>query len=161
MAWIDTLRELREELADVRAQRQARSAAEDAELAKAREELTALANSLDVEALLTEMNATLLDGNGQVETLLSWESPDDDGEEEDDDDDLEFHGPDSLADQDEEEDAASSVLSWDEDGDREIAVEVVMAEDGISLQVNGVEVRRTRDALEAGLIAAFRDELEL
>ena len=159
MAWKDDLRELREELADVRAQRQVRYATEEADLAKVREELTALANSLEVAALLTEINTTLLDGKGQVATLLSWESDGDEGEEEDDD--PELYGPDSLAVEDEDEDAVSTVLSWDEDGDREIAVEVVMAEDGISLQVNGVEVRRTRDALEAGLIAAFRDELEL
>ena len=53
------------------------------------------------------------------------------------------------------------MVSWDEDGEREIAVEVVIAEDGVSLQVNGIDIRQTREALEAGLLEAFRDELEL
>ena len=158
MAWRDALRELTEELADVRAQRQERAAAEDAELAKARDELTGLAQNLDVAALLTEINATLLEGKGQIEAILSWEAG---GDDDQDDDDLELFGPETYADPDEEEDVASSVLTWDEDGDREIAVEVIMSDDGISLQVNGVEVRPEREALEAALVEAFRDELEL
>ena len=36
-----------------------------------------------------------------------------------------------------------------------------MAEDGIYLQVNGVDVRPEREALEAALIEAFRDELDI
>ena len=53
------------------------------------------------------------------------------------------------------------MLSWEEAGDREIAVEVVSDSEGISLQVNGVEIRPEREALEQALVEAFRDELEL
>ena len=73
MAWKDTLVELREELTDVRAQRQARAATEEAELAKTREELMGPSDSLGVVELLNERNRTLLVGNGQVERVASWE----------------------------------------------------------------------------------------
>ena len=58
-------------------------------------------------------------------------------------------------------DAITHALSWEEFGDREIEVELVLAEDGASILVNGVEVRPEREALEMALLEAIRDELEL
>ena len=151
MAWRDTLSALRDELAQVRAERQQQAAVEEAELQEARRGLSRLADSLGISDLLSEMNATLVDNRGKIETIASWDSgPEDsdaDGDEDDDDDD----GDDVIV----------SVLSWEEDGEREIAVEVVSIEHGTSVQVNGVEVRPDREALEQALLEAFRDELEL
>jgi hypothetical protein len=159
MAWRDTLLTLRDELAAVRAERQRRAAAEDAELQVARGELSRLADSLGIPELLSEMNATLLDNQGEIETVESWNSgqgdPDADGDEED---------PAPLDDDDDDEDdddVVTALLSWEEDGEREIAVEVLLTGDGTSVQVNGVEVRPARDALEQALLEAFRDELDL
>ena len=64
MAWRDTLGRLREELADVRAERQRQAAADDAEIQNQREELSKLATSLGINQLLNEMKATLLNGQG-------------------------------------------------------------------------------------------------
>ena len=158
MAWQDTLNDLRDELADVRVRRLQRAEANEAELAKVRQEITELAQSLGIGQLLAEMNATLLQGKGEIDTIISWD------EDTEPDDGLDGEAslnelPDEEEDEDEE--TISTILSWDEDGDREIAVEVVLDEDGISLQVNGVEIRPEVEALQQGLVEAFRDELEL
>ena len=149
MAWRDTLGRLREELADVRAERQRQAAAEDAEIQKQREELSRQANSLGINQLLNEMDASLLDGQGAIETIVSWEAPAE-GDDEDIDDTVEEEG-----------DLIATILTWDEAGEREIAVDLGLAEDGTYLQVNGVDIRLEADALEQALVEAFRDELEL
>ena len=69
MAWRDTLGRLREELADVRAERQRQAAADDAEIQQQREELSKLATSLGINQLLNEMKATLLNGQGELPSL--------------------------------------------------------------------------------------------
>ena len=157
MSWRDTLIGLRDELAEVRAQRRQRAAAEEAQAQQARQELSRLAGDLRITEILSEMNAALLEGQGDVETALSWESPQD-GQDGGDGDEL------GVADEENEEydgDVLATVLTWEEDGEREIAVEVLLAEGEISMQVNGVEIRPERDALEQALVEAFRDELEL
>ncbi len=157
MAWRDTLSELRDELAPVRAERQQQAAVEEAELQETRRGLSRLADSLGISNLLSEMNATLLDNRGEIETIASWDSgrgdPDADGDEDE---------PAPLDYEDEEDDdVITAVLSWEEGGEREIVVEVVSTEHGTSVQVNGVEVRPEREALEQALVEVFRDELEL
>lgn len=154
MAWKDTLINLRDELADVRARRLERAEADEAQLRRIRREMSELSGSLGIGQLLADMNATLLEGRGEVETIASWEQEDDSGPETD-----EVIRLDEG--EDDDEDALTNVLAWDEDGDREIAVEIVLDEEGISLQVNGVEIRPEREALEQALVEAFRDELEL
>lgn len=161
MAWQDTLHDLREELADVRLRRLQRADDDKAKLVQVHQEMAELSDSLGIGQLLSEMNTTLLEGRGEIETLVSWDQESDDGDSEpDSDDDIGFDepGPDNGED---DEEAITNLLSWDEDGDREIAVEVILDEEGISLQVNGVEIRPERDALEQALVEAFRDELEL
>jgi len=155
MAWHETLVELREELSEVRADRNQKAAAYEAELQEVREAMSRLAGSLGISGLLSEMNTTLLDGQGAVETVVSWESGGKAADDQDEDDDGE-----DPEDRD-GEDVITTVLVWEEDGEREIAVEVVATEEGISLQVNGVEVRGEREALEHGLVESFRDELEV
>lgn len=38
---------------------------------------------------------------------------------------------------------------------------ISLSDEGIYLQINEIEIRPERDALEQGLIVAFRDELDL
>ena len=85
-----------------------------------------------------------------METLTSWET-----EGEDDPFYLE-----DVADE-EETDFVTAILSWDEQGEREIAVDLGLTEQGFYLQVNGADVRLERGALERALVEAFREELEL
>ena len=152
MAWRDTLNALRDELAEMRAQRQRTAADEEAKLNADRGRLVSLADSLKISDLLLAMNSTLLQDQGEVQRANSWDT----------DTDLD-DGEDDIAplDEDPEEDAVTIVLTWEEDGDREIAVEVVSDPEGISLQINGVEIRQDPVALEQALVEAFRDELEL
>lgn len=156
MAWEDILTDLRGELAEVREQRQQREARERAQLEEARGELEMLAGSLGVEELLSSMNAILLDDQGRVEAVRSWQI------ESDDDDIRDINFPDiEIDDEDEDGEVLSHILSWDEGGDREIAVEIVLTGEGISLMINGIGVRPERAALEDALVESFRDELEL
>ncbi len=147
--WRDTLAELKEELADARAERMRRDAEENAELQRQRAVLSELVESLEISDLLTEMNRTLLDGGGAIETILSWET-------EDEDDDMLPYGP-----EEEEGDVIALILTWVEGGERELAVDVGVTDDGTYVQVNGVEIRPEREALEAALVEAFREELDL
>ena len=125
----------------------------DAELRLARQELSHLADSMGISELLAEMNSRLLEGQGNIETIVSWDSSQVDPEE----DELEDE-PEALEDED---DVIAKILSWEEFGEREIAVELVLGEQGSAIQVNGVEIRSERGALEQALLEAFRDELDL
>jgi len=157
MTWRDTLEGLKQELTEVRTQRQRRVEEEDAGLQKERDDLSRMAKDLGVDELLAEMNATLLDGKGEIQTIIGWES--DDG-----DPDLEgvisMNG-DEPNDDDEDTDVITTILSWEEGGEMEIAVDLGLSDEGIYLQINEIEIRPERDALEQGLIVAFRDELDL
>jgi len=168
MAWQNSLNDMRDELADVRTRRIKRAESEGAKLEKLHQDMTDLVESLAVGSLLAEMNATLLDGDGEIESIVSW---DEESSDEKPDSDARLGGykirsdsesdTESNLESDDDEDAITTILSWDEDGDREIAVEVILDEEGISLQVNGVEIRPDTEALQQGLLEAFRDELEL
>ena len=78
MTWRETLEGLKEELTNIRAQRQSRVDEEAASLQKEREDLSRRAQELGIDGLLAEMNNTLLDGNGAIETIVSWVTADDD-----------------------------------------------------------------------------------
>ena len=64
-------------------------------------------------------------------------------------------------DDEDDSDVITTVLSWDEAGELEIAVDLGLSEEGTYLQINGIEIRPEREALEKGLVEAFRDELDL
>ena len=161
MTWHDTLQGLKQDLIEVRAQRQRRIEEAEAGLKKERDDLSLMSNNLGVEELLAEINATLLDGKGEIETIIGWES--------DDDEDLDLASglkiidvdPEGPEDDDEDTDVITTILSWDEGGDLEIAVDLGLSNEGIYLQINEIEIRPEREALEQGLIEAFKDELEL
>ncbi len=146
MAWRDSLQQLKAELTQARAARIERLEAYDQEVAAEREELLSRHDSLNVTALVLEMNEVLLDGQGEVETTVEWET----GEEEEE----------PIYD-DETADVISTALSWDEGEELEVVVELAMLDEGVSLMVNGVQIRQDRNALERALIDAFREQLQL
>jgi hypothetical protein len=148
MAWQDSLTELKDELSETRAERRRLFEEEEADIQREREEISRMVENLGVSALLADMNSVLLDGAGKVETIVSWEE---------DEEDIVIEGEED----DEEGDAIAAILSWDEGGEREIAIDVGASEDGAYVQVNGVDIRPEREALEIALMQAFRDELEL
>ena len=157
MTWRDTLEGLKQELTEVRTQRQRRVEEEDAGRQKERDDLSRMAKDLGVDELLAEMNATLLDGRGEIQTIIGWESDDGDPDL---DGVISMNG-DEPDDDDEDTDVITTILSWEEGGEMEIAVDLGLSDEGIYLQINEIEIRPERDALEQGLIVAFRDELDL
>ena len=156
MTWRETLEGLKEELTNIRAQRQSRVDEEAAGLQKEREDLSNRACELGINELLAEMNNTLLDGNGAIETIVGWVTADDDLELEPG---ISMNGEEPA--EDDDTDVITTILSWEESGDLEIAVDLGLSDDGIYLQINEIEIRPEQAALEQGLIEAFRDELEL
>ena len=58
MAWLDSLSELKGELAGVRAERLSQTSVDEAKIQEERDELSRLAESLAVSDLLAEMNAS-------------------------------------------------------------------------------------------------------
>ena len=157
MTWRETLEGLKQELTDVRAVRQRRVEEDEAGLQKEREDLSTMAQDLGVNELLAEMNATLLDGKGEIETIVGWESS---GDDPDLDGGISMNG-DEPGEDDEDTDVITTILSWEEGGGLEIAVDLGLSEEGIYLQVNEIEIRPEREALEQGLVEAFREELDL
>ena len=157
MTWRDTLEGLKQELTEVRTQRQRRVEEEDAGLQKERDDLSSMAKDLGVDELLAEMNATLLDGKGEIQTIVGWVSDDGDPDL---DGVISMNG-DEPDDDGEDTDVITTILSWEEGGEMEIAVDLGLSDEGIYLQINEIEIRPERDALEQGLIVAFRDELDL
>ena len=150
MAWRDTLIELKAELAEIRTQRQQQAKEDQAELDRQRTELTHLADTLQISQLLEEMSTSLLDGTGKVEQDISWEPVE--GDDEDSDlDELDV----------EEADVISAFLIWEEGGDRELVVDLGISDKGTYLQVNNVDIRPEREALEQALLEGFRDELDV
>ena len=155
MPWRDTLQSLQSELAQVRDERLSLAREEAATRQDQRDQITNLASSLRIAELVGDMNAVLLQGKGTIETYSSWDPP---SEESDQTSDL--LGLDDDGDED-DADYISSILSWEEDGEREIAVDLGISEEGVYLQVNELEIRPEQEALEQALLAAFREELQV
>ena len=87
---------------------------------------------------------------GKVEQDISWEPVE--GDDEDSDlDELDV----------EEADVISAFLIWEEGGDRELVVDLGISDNGTYLQVNNVDIRPEREALEQALLEGFRDELDV
>jgi hypothetical protein len=155
MAWRDTLLALQEELAEVRAERLREAREEDAERQAQRRQLSDLAASLEMARLVQEMNEVLLNGDGIIQSYNSWEGPHEDISADAELIDLDFE------DEDEDAEYVSIELTWEENGEREIAVDLGLSEEGLYLQINGIDVRPEREALEQALVEAFREELQV
>ena len=145
MPWRDSLAQIKAEMTEARATRMARMEAYDREVAAEREQLLALQQSLEIAALIADMNDVLLDGQGQAETVVEWETEDDD----------------QAFDDDDAADVITTALTWDEGEELEITVELVMLDEGVALMVNGIQIRHDRGALERALLDAFREQLQL
>ena len=154
MAWRDTLRGLRDEVAEIRAQRQRDRQADEAEQQAQRLEMARVADSLGLSSLLQEMNSVLLNGQGEVEYISSWEE---EMEEDPDESLLKLDALEEL----EDEDYINVILTWEEDGEREIVLDLGFGEPEMPLLVNGVDIRLEQEALEQALLEAFRMQLEL
>ena len=155
MEWAEELKQLRREVDNLRLERTRRIEIEEGEHQQQLAQLKEVFEGLQIHASLEEMNRHLLDGKGEVTLFLPWESPPDDA-------------PNPVADEEEDEeepeeevDVASAILGWEEDGEREVAVDLGLAENGVYLHVNGQDVRLTDDAFKKGLTRTFFEELEL
>jgi hypothetical protein len=146
MPWRESLLQLKDELTAARATRLERLEAFERQVAAERDELRGRQESLQIAALVAEMNEVLMDGRGQVETTVEWESQEDENL---------FEGEDDMA------DVITTALSWDEGEELEVVVELVMLDEGLSLMVNGVQIRQDPNSLERALLSAFREQLEI
>ena len=145
MPWRESLSELKAELTEIRATRMARLQAYDNELAAERKQLLDQHQELEIPQLIADMNEVLLNGQGEVETVIEWEDQDDDEPYDDDD----------------AADVITTALTWEEGDELEIVCELVMLDEGIALMVNGDQIRVERAALEQSLLSAFREQLRL
>ena len=146
------LRELRRELDTLRSERDRQATIDEAERQERIAQVQSLFQSLGVEGTLSEMNRVLLDGRGEVEVYAPWIPQENGGDE--DEEDLE-----EDEETEEDNDSVSAILTWDEEGTREVAVDMGMTSNGMYVQVNGNDTRLDKDALNRALIRAFREEL--
>tara|TARA_B100000749_G_C18128452_1_gene342835 strand:- start:75 stop:530 length:456 start_codon:yes stop_codon:yes gene_type:complete len=151
MEWMDTLVNLKSDLTDARDKLRTDWQAIADGLAEKRLELVNQADAMDISSLLSQINTVLLEGQGTISYLQSWE------EESDDD----ASGLDESMDDFDDADYVSTILTWQESGLCEIAVDVELGEQGISVQVNEVEIRPDPESLKSALITAFKEELDL
>jgi len=158
MAWRDTIESLQIELAGVRAERSRQAKLEEAKRDTQRRQLSEMAASLEIAQLIDDINSVLLRGTGEIESYSSWDPHEPETEREPANDLEIMHLADDAV---EDADYVSTVLTWDEDGECEIAVDLGFAENGIYLQVNEIDIRPERGALENALVEAFKEELKV
>ena len=151
MEWMDTLVNLKSDLTDARDKLRTDWQAIADGLDEKRLELVNQADAMDISSFLSQINTVLLEGQGTISYLQSWE------EESDDD----ASGLDESMDDFDDADYVSTILTWQESGLCEIAVDVDLGEQGISVQGNEVEIRPDRESLKSALITAFKEELDL
>ena len=145
--WHNNLEQLAQELSEAREDRDRLIAETDKANAQFQEEIENQVNNLEIETLLIEMNKKLLTKTGSVTSSKSWEEPiasDDESEEELDDGDF-----------------ISVLLEWEENGEREIAVDLGRDDSGLYLEVNGHEIPMEKESLQAALLYAIKEELDL
>jgi hypothetical protein len=153
MNWKETIESLVPELTLIREERERVIAAEALERYTSRAQITALADELEIVLLLEGINSIVFGSTASVEFSQSWIS----------------EGPPDEIDLDDEIeegiDYVSAILSWDEqtngESEREIAVDIGLSVNGIYLQVNEIDVRPERIAVENALIEALREEIRL
>ena len=151
MEWMDTLVNLKSDLTDARDKLRTDWQAIADGLDEKRLELVNQADAMDISSFLSQINTVLLEGQGTISYLQSWE------EESDDD----ASGLDESMDDFDDADYVSTILTWQESGLCEIAVDVELGEQGIAVQVNEVEIRPDPESLKSALITAFKEELDL
>ena len=151
MEWMDTLVNLKSDLTDARDKLRTDWQAIADGLAEKRLELVNQVDAMDISSFMSQINTVLLEGQGTISYLQSWE-------EESDDDASEL---DESMDDFDDADYVSTILTWQESGLCEIAVDVELGEQGIAVQVNEMEIRPDPESLKSALITAFKEELDL
>ena len=151
MDWKDTLVNLKSDLADARNKLRSDWQAIENDLAIQRSELLKQADAIGITDLLSEINTVLLEGRGTISYIKSWEE-DSEGDS---------RSLDESMDDFDDADYVSTILSWEESGLCEIAVDIESGEQGIEMQVNEVEIEPQEESLKSALITAFKEELDL
>ena len=151
MDWKDTLVNLKSDLADARSKLRSDWQAIEDDLAAQRSELVKQADAIGITDLLSEINTVLLEGRGTISYIKSWEE-DSEGDS---------RSLDESMDDFDDADYVSTILSWEESGLCEIAVDIESGEQGIAMQVNEVEIEPQEEPLKSALITAFKEELDL
>ena len=113
-------------------------------------EIETLFTELDVEKLLNDMNKVLFSGSGSLQDTKSWEDSSSADTEESEEDDEEVQNTDFI----------SCVLEWEENGERELAVDVGRDESGLYIEVNGHEISMDEETLQAAVLYAVKEELD-
>ncbi|MQG25706.1 MAG: hypothetical protein FI694_02220 [SAR202 cluster bacterium] len=113
-------------------------------------EIETLFTELDVEKLLNDMNKVLFSGSGSLQVTKSWEDSSSADTEESEEDDEEVQDTDFI----------SCVLGWEENGERELAVDVGRDESGLYIEVNGHEISMDEETLQAAVLYAVKEELD-
>ena len=113
-------------------------------------EIETLFTELDVEKLLNDMNKVLFSGSGSLQVTKSWEDSSSADTEEREEDDEEVQDTDFI----------SCVLEWEENGERELAVDVGRDESGLYIEVNGHEISMDEETLQAAVLYAVKEELD-
>ena len=113
-------------------------------------EIETLFTELDVEKLLNDMNKVLFSDSGTLQVTKSWEDSSSGDTEESEEDDEEVQDTDFI----------SCVLEWEENGERELAVDVGRDESGLYIEVNGHEISMDEETLQAAVLYAAKEELD-
>ena len=113
-------------------------------------EIETLFTELDVEKLLNDMNKVLFSGSGSLQVTKSWEDSSSADTEESEEDDEEVQDTDFI----------SCVREWEDNGERELAVDVGRDESGLYIEVNGHEISMDEETLQAAVLYAVKEELD-
>ena len=159
MNWKETIESLLPEIALIREERERIIADEESERDTGRAQITAIASDLEIMSLLENINRTIFGNSASIECSQSWNT----------DDATATNDSNTQIPEDYEEedgiDYVSTILSWDEqtkgESEREIAVDIGISVNGIYLQVNEIDVRPERTAVENALVEALREEIRL
>ncbi|HCG90334.1 MAG TPA: hypothetical protein DEZ08_00640 [Dehalococcoidia bacterium] len=151
--WEDSLSNLSIDIENIRKERLELDAENRKEDQANRKLLLETANNLELESLLQSINEKILHNNGIITINNSWESETDFNEPE----------PEPNADEQDEEDTdyISYVLDWDEDGEREIAIDIGLEDGSMYLEINGHDVALEAPEIQQMLINVIQEELEI
>ena len=164
--WRDRVQKLQQELDAHGGRRRQSLERADAAKAEERQALTAQAETLQIAQLLGYLNATVLNGEGVIETRFYWEAEfGDDWEYDDDDDEDEWDDEDEDEDGEDEEfvevAVLSTALSWKAAAQVRVEVELLRQEDNFVLRIDDDERPATSRNAQVGIFNAFKEALAL
>ena len=152
MDWIERIKTLLPEFDQIRQEREIHIREEAQQTDRDRNTIDSVISELQIPEMLQGINAVVLHGQGTISIESSWETQNEDTDYTLED---EGTGPDYII----------VILSWNEptggDQEREIAVDVGITMNGIYLQINEIDIRPDRSAVETALLEAIKEELRL